>query len=267
MKGAAAKARVRRVIKIGGRAQADARLAALLADAWAQAPGSLVVVHGGGDEVSELQRLFGVEPKFIGGRRVTAPDDVERLRMALSGSANKRLVAALVGAGASAVGLSGEDASLLGACVEDPAMGRVGVPIAINGGLLELLLRAEHLPVISPVSRDLDGTCAATAALNVNGDDAAAAIAVALEASELLLVSDVEGVLVDGGVATSITQDEVQRLIDDGTAAGGMAAKLGAAVAALEGGVPRVRIGGIAAIEHSDRGTVVTRANSPAWSN
>ena len=255
-----------RVVKVGGRPQAEPALAAALADAWATAPGALVVVHGGGDEVSALQRAFGVEPHFVGGRRITASADVDRLRMALSGSANKRLVSALLSAGASAVGLSGEDAALLGARVVDPAMGRVGVPVTINAGFLEHLLRGDYLPIVSPVSRDVDGTSEATAALNVNGDDAAAALAIALDALELVFVSDVTGVLADGAPIPWIAPDDVRGLIADGTAAGGMAAKLDAAVAALDGGVPRVRIGDIAAIGHPDRGTVISREPRPAWS-
>lgn len=256
-----------RVIKVGGRAQADAALAPALTHLWAELPGSVVVVHGGGDEVSALQRVFGVEPQFVGGRRVTAASDVDHLRMALSGSANKRLVAALVMAGARAVGLSGEDAGLLGAKVTDPRMGRVGTPAVVNAGFLEFLLQGGYLPVVSPVSRDVDGASPETAALNVNGDDAAASLAVAVQARELVLVSDVEGVMVNGAVLPSITPEEVAALVADGTAAGGMAAKLDAAVAALDGGVPRVRIGNLAAIADLDRGTVVSRAHPPAWSN
>jgi acetylglutamate kinase len=98
--------------------------------------------------------------------------------------------------------------------------------------------------------------------LNVNGDDAAAAIAVAMSAEELLLVSDVPGVLLGEQAVTSIGPEDAQRLIDDGTARGGMAAKLQAALSALEGGVQRVRISDIAAIEALDRGTVLTRVGS-----
>lgn len=259
-------ARTVRVFKVGGRAQSDPALADALTAAWAAAPGGVVVVHGGGDEVTALQRAFGVEPTFVGGRRITAAGDIERLRMALSGSANKRLVAALVSAGARALGLSGEDAGLIGAHVVDPAMGRVGTPAVINARLLEHLLAGGYLPVISPVSRDVDGGTPETAALNVNGDDAAAAIAIAVDAVELVLVSDVDGVMVQGTVVPWLTPEDVRDLVADGTAAGGMAAKLDAAVAALDGGVPRVRIGNPAAIADLDRGTVVSRADRPAWS-
>ncbi len=252
-----------RIIKIGGRPQLDSSLPAAVAAAQRTSPGSLVVVHGGGDEVSTLQRMFGVEARFAGGRRVTSALDLEIIRMALSGSANKRLVSALVDAGVPAIGLSGEDGALLTADPLDPEQyGHVGTPAAVNTALLRQLLDAGYLPVLSPVSRSTDLAMGAT--LNVNGDDAAAAIAAALGAEELLLVSDVAGVLLAERPISVLAPDEAQRLIDDGTARGGMAAKLQAALSALDGGVQRVRISDIAAITDSNRGTVLTRVGSMA---
>ena len=250
-----------RVIKVGGRPQLDPVLPAALAAAHRAAPGSLVVVHGGGDEVSTLQQLYGVVAQFSGGRRVTSALDLDIIRMALSGSANKRLVAALNDAAVPALGLSGEDAGLLLATPADRAQfGFVGTPSTVNVALLRHLTNGGYLPVLSPVSRSDDSTVGAT--LNVNGDDAASAIAVALAADELLLVSDVEGVRVAGAAVARLDVDEAQRLVEDGTAAGGMAAKLQAAMVALEGGVGRVRISDIAAIGQRDRGTVLTRVGS-----
>jgi acetylglutamate kinase len=247
-----------RVIKVGGRPQLDPALPGALAAAHRAAPGSLVVVHGGGDEVSTLQRLHGVVAQFSGGRRVTSALDLEIVRMALSGSANKRLVAALNDEDVAAIGLSGEDAALLRAAPLDLAhFGFVGVPTGVNVSLLRHLLDGGYLPVLSPVSRCDDPSVGPT--LNVNGDDAAAAIAAALGAEELLLVSDVEGVLVDASPLPQLATDEAQQLIDDGTAAGGMGAKLQAAITALGGGVARVRISDIAAIGQPGRGTVLTR--------
>jgi acetylglutamate kinase len=252
---------VTRVIKIGGRPQLDPRLPITLATAHRTAPGSLVVVHGGGDEVSTLQRLYGVEAQFAGGRRVTSALDLEIIRMALSGSANKRLVSSLTDAGVAAIGLSGEDGNLLMADPLDPERyGYVGTPSGVNTELLQQLLTAGYLPVLSPVSRSTDRTMGAT--LNVNGDDAAAAIAAAIEAEELLLVSDVAGVLLDAQPVVSLGPEDAHRLIEDGTARGGMAAKLQAALSALDGGVHRVRISDIAAIADATRGTVLTREGS-----
>lgn len=250
-----------RVIKVGGRPQLDAALPLALAAAHRALPGSLVVIHGGGDEVSTLQRLYGAKAEFKGGRRVTSALDLEIIRMALSGSANKRLTSSLVEKGVPALGLSGEDASLLSATPLDPTeYGFVGVPAEVNVGLLHHLLAGGYVPVLSPVSRCSDPNEGLT--LNVNGDDAATAIAVALEADELLFVSDVAGVLVNGSPVGMLAPDDAQRLIDDGTAQGGMSAKLQAALVALEGGVERVRISDIAAIEQLDRGTVLTRVGS-----
>jgi acetylglutamate kinase len=250
-----------RVIKIGGRPQLDPALVDALAGATRATPGSLILVHGGGDEVSTLQRMYGVESRFNGGRRVTSVLDLEIIRMALSGAANKRLVAALVGAGIAAVGLSGEDGALLTADPLDPEQfGYVGSPSGVNTTLLRYLTSGGYLPVLSPVSRSTEAAMGAT--LNVNGDDAAAAIAVAMGADELLLVSDVAGVLVNDQAVQELGADDAQRLIDDGTASGGMGAKLQAALVALAGGVGRVRISDIAAIERLDRGTVVTRVGS-----
>jgi acetylglutamate kinase len=252
-----------RVIKVGGRPQMDRALPGALAAAHAAQPGSLVVVHGGGDEVGTLQRLYGIEARFHGGRRVTSSLDLEIIRMALSGSANKRLVAALNDQGVIALGLSGEDAGLLTATPLDAdRYGYVGTPTSVNVTLLRQLLAADVLPVISPVSRHATASADEPSTLNVNGDDAAAAIAAALDADELLLVSDVAGVLVDGEAVDELDADAARQLIADGTAAGGMGAKLQAALAALAGGVARVRISDIAAIESVDRGTVLTRVES-----
>jgi acetylglutamate kinase len=255
-----------RVVKIGGRAQSDPALVGALAAAWTAVPGSLVVVHGGGDEVSALQRALGATPTFVGGRRVTSAEDIELLRMALSGSANKRLVSALVSRGVPAVGVSGEDAALLTAAPLDPdRLGYVGDPRQANVSVLQHLLGGGYLPVVSPLSRS-EAPAAGSTALNVNGDDAAATIASALEAEELLLVADVAGVLVDGCVVPGLAPGGAGQLIANGAASGGMVAKLEAALAALAGGVARVRIGDVGAIDDSTRGTVVARDAVLSWS-
>jgi acetylglutamate kinase len=249
-----------RVIKIGGRSQSDPALPGAIAAACQAAPGSLVVVHGGGDEVSALQRALGATPAFVGGRRVTSAADIEVLRMALSGSANKRLVSALVSRGVAAVGLSGEDAALLTAAPLDPErLGCVGDPRQVNVALLQHLLDGGYLPVVSPLSRT-EAPAGDCVVLNVNGDDAAAVIAAGLEADELLLVADVAGVLVDGCVVSELGPVGAGQVIASGAARGGMVTKLEAALAALASGVARVRIGDVGAIHDSTRGTVVSRA-------
>lgn len=250
----AASAAPRILVKLGGRVQGDPALPAALAALCAARPGGVVVVHGGGDEVSKLQRAMGLEPRFVGGRRVTGERDLELVRMALSGTSNKRVVAALVGAGVAAVGVSGEDAALLRAEVADAALGRVGRVTAIDARLLETLLAAGYVPVVSPLARDAADP--AGGALNVNGDDAAAALAAAVGAAEVLFMADVPGVL-DGAGAVLPTLDAAgaQALVASGVAAGGMAAKLDAALAALAAGVPLARIGGLDALRDPALGT------------
>lgn len=245
-----------RVIKVGGRPQADPTLPALVANSCEESPGATMIVHGGGDEISALQRAFGLTPVFVDGRRVTTDADIDIVRMALSGVSNKRLVAALAQRGVNALGLSGEDGALIEARpIDREKLGHVGAPTRINTKFLKALLSAGFVPVISPVSRGVGGT--SSIALNVNGDDAAAAIAVDVGADELLLVVDVEGVMQNGTVLSEVDSDRVQSMLDDGSATGGMRAKLQAAMVAANAGVARVRIGSINAIANSSLGTFV----------
>ncbi len=256
-----------RVVKIGGRAQGDARLGPALAAAargTASSVSLLCIVHGGGDEVSALQRRLGLEPQFSGGRRVTSEADLEIVRMVLSGTINKRLVAMLLSHGVRAAGISGEDAMLFRARAADPEiMGRVGGKVTVDPAIVLQLIAGGFVPVVSPLARDADDTGTAGAGLNVNGDDAAAALAGALAADELVLVADVAGVLDNGAVIPTLDLDGAETLIANGVAAGGMAAKLQAAAAALHSGVGRVRIAGLDGIGNSDAGTRVVLTPSP----
>jgi acetylglutamate kinase len=245
------------VVKLGGRTQGDPALPSTLAALWTATGGRLVIVHGGGDQISALQRLRGEEPVFVGGRRVTTPLALELVRMVLSGLANKQLVSALTAAGAPAVGLSGEDASLLRATLVDlEAFGFMGTPADVDVRVITTLLDAGFLPVISPVAANDDPTVGG--ALNVNGDDAAAAIAAALGAAELFLMIDVAAVLdADKQRIATLSLDEARGLVASGVAGGGMAAKLDASAVALAGGVAHVRIGDLAALSVPDAGTVI----------
>lgn len=248
------------VVKLGGRTQADPALPSALAALWSATNGRLVIVHGGGDQISALQRLRGEEPVFIGGRRVTTEGALELVRMVLSGLANKQLVSALVSAGAPAVGVSGEDAGLLRAVpIDVDTFGFSGTPTTVDTRLVDSLVADRFLPVISPVAANADTS--AGGALNVNGDDAAAAIAAALGASELFLMIDVAGVLdADKQRIPQLSLDGAREMIASGVAGGGMAAKLDAAAQALEGGVARVRIGDLAALTDGEAGTTVRRS-------
>lgn len=243
---------MKRVIKVGGRAQADPALAGAIASS-VNSGDALCLVHGGGNEVSALQRRLGMEPKFLGGRRVTSVEDMEVVRMVLSGTTNKRLVAQLISAGVRAVGISGEDAGLFRAHVTDAKMGRVGGQVDVDVSIIAHLLAGAYVPVVSPLARDADD--AAGGGLNVNGDDAAAALAGAIGATDLVLVADVPGVL-DGGETISVLDlDGARQLVERGVATGGMTAKLEAAVHALTCGVTCVRIADIAGISDRTRGT------------
>lgn len=245
-----------RVVKLGGRAQGDLSLPARIKEA-VEVPGArVVVVHGGGDEVSALQRKMGGEPLFVNGRRVTAPSDLDAVRMVLSGTVNKRLVAHLITAGVRAVGVSGEDGAMITARVTDPTFGRVGGDVITDATLAADLLNSGWVPVISPLARDREA--ADGRGLNVNGDDAAASIAAALGADELVFIADVQGVMEDGIVLAGIDSAAIAGLVARGVVQDGMRAKLEAATLALRNGVRRVRVAGLAGITDPSAGTVVS---------
>jgi acetylglutamate kinase len=249
-----------RVVKLGGRAQEDPAVLDAIAAAWRARPGTLCVVHGGGGEVTALQAAMGIEARFVGGRRVTGEGDIALLRMALSGLANKRLVAALAARGVRAIGLSGEDGGLLSAFPVGGEMGLVGRPSRVDDALLGQLAALGLLVVLSPVS----ASDAGDGALNVNGDDAATAVAIALGAEELLFVSDVAGVRLDGRERGAIGADELPSVLTRPDVSGGMVAKLEAARDAVAGGVGRVRIGDASILVDGSGGTVIERRRSAA---
>jgi acetylglutamate kinase len=249
-----------RVVKLGGRTQSAPELPATLAAAARATGTQLVVVHGGGDEVSAMQRQLGLEPTFVGGRRVTSEADLSVVRMLLSGTINKRLVAQLLTAGARAVGLSGEDAGLITARVTDATFGRVGRDVQSSPAVVRDLLASGWLPVVSPVARDRES--ADGSGLNVNGDDAATALAVALHADELCFVSDVDGVLDNGVVVPQLDRASIAALAARGVVQGGMLAKLDAALDALDAGVGAIRIGTLACLTNPHAGTKIVSAVS-----
>jgi acetylglutamate kinase len=198
----------------------------------------IVVVHGGGKQMTRFLAERGVESRFVNGLRVTTPDAIDAVLKVFAGSVNHELVAALNRAGARAVGLSGIDAFLVEAEQMDPELGAVGRVTRANAELLQLLVGNAFLPVVACVAGDRQGQV-----FNVNADQMAVACAAAYGARELVFLTDVDGVM-DGDkrVSPALTSDECRRMIDDGIATGGMRAKLEAALAALRGGVERVRI-------------------------
>lgn len=240
------------VIKLGGAvASAPQELAAVAAEVKALV-GARVVVHGGGAEISAWQERLGLPVERLGGLRVTTPATMQVTAMVLSGWVNKRVVAALLDAGELAVGLSGEDGGLLRAVRKDGGrLGEVGEIASVDPRVLEVLLDAGMLPVVSPVSRGPAG-----APLNVNADEAAIALAVGLSATRLLLVSDVPGVLVDGVPLARITAAGAAELLRTEVVTGGMAVKVRQALEAARAGV-EVRIGDGALLRDTRAGTSV----------
>ena len=229
------------LVKLGGTlldsAASRDRLAAQIAAARGRGI-EMVVVHGGGKQMTRYLAERGIESRFVGGLRVTNPETLDAVLKVFAGSVNHELVASLNRAGALAVGLSGIDAFLVEAEQLDPALGAVGRVTKSNPALLELLTSNGYLPVVACVAGDRQGQV-----YNVNADQMAVACAAAFGARQLIFLTDVEGVLDGAGrVRPVLTVAESRRLIADGVATGGMQAKLEAALAALTGGVEQVRI-------------------------
>ena len=243
-----------RVVKIGGNELDRPEWVARCARALRAAGGSLVVVHGGGQAVSAWSRRLGLPVEQRDGLRVTPPDVAQVVEMVLAGPMNRLLVSALRTAGLDAIGLSGVDGGLLAARPLASNLGHVGAVTEVRASLLHSLLLAGLTPVIAPIAPAEAADGPATP-LNVNADAAAAAVAAALGAQELLFISDVAGVGIDGVPQAAIPTADVEALVELGTVSGGMAAKLRAAAQAVQAGVRAVRIGDLAMLERVTAGT------------
>jgi acetylglutamate kinase len=210
-----------------------------------------VVVHGGGPQIGDLMDRLGMEPRFVKGLRVTDAETMNVVEMVLVGQVNKSIVADINTYGGNAVGLSGKDGGLIKArklslsrSAEEPEpseiidLGRVGEVEAINPEALNALKDSRFIPVVAPVGVGEDGE-----AFNINADHVASALAVALKAERLILLSDVEGVLgSDGTLLSTLTRDESERLMAKEVIASGMIPKVKACLEALEGGVSKTHI-------------------------
>jgi acetylglutamate kinase len=230
------------VVKFGGNAMGDeAAMAEFARDIvlMRQVGVNPVVVHGGGPMINEMLTKLGIKSEFVRGKRVTDKATVEVVEMVLSGLVNKRIVQAIMDAGGRAVGISGKDDDLMVCVADDPELGFVGRPVEMNVQVLRDLYKAGIIPVVAPVATGM----ADNETFNVNGDTAAGAIAGALQADRLLLLTDVPGVKnAAGEVMTQITPDEVRKLILDGVISGGMIPKIETAMAAIEAGTRAVTI-------------------------
>ena len=230
------------VVKFGGNAMGDDEAMAEFARDMVlmkQVGMNPVVCHGGGPMINELLGKLGIESTFVRGKRVTTKETVEVVEMVLSGLVNKRIVQAINDAGGRAVGISGKDDDLMVCEADDPELGFVGRPVEMNVQIIRDLYKAGMIPVIAPVATGM----ADNETFNVNGDTAAGAIAGALRADRLLLLTDVAGVKnKNGEVVTQLHPDQVREMIADGTIAGGMIPKTETALKALQDGVRAVVI-------------------------
>lgn len=229
------------VIKLGGHAMgSDEAMASFARDVVLMRQVGLnpVIVHGGGPMINEMLHKLDIKSDFVNGKRVTDQATMDVVEMVLSGKVNNRLVQAISEEGGKAVGLSGKDANLM-ICEQTHAdLGFVGTPVEMDATILRDLHAAHAIPVIAPLGMGRDGET-----FNVNGDTAAGAIAGALKADRLLLLTDVEGVKdKDGNVLTEIAPGKIAGLIADGTIAGGMIPKTETALDAMAKGVRAVVI-------------------------
>jgi len=206
-----------------------------------QASRHVVLVHGGGAEVSRLSRELGIEPVFHEGVRLTSPQEMDIVEMILCGRVGKRLVRLFQSCGLPAVGLCGADGRLflgrsLGRILDRET--RTGNVERIELGLLAALLQAGFLPVLASTTMDESG-----AGVNINADSVALELACALGGGSLVFLSDIPGVMADGRVLRRLDKEQVRRLISTGTITGGMIPKATSALEALKRGVGRVVIG------------------------
>ena len=236
------------VVKYGGHAMGDPEAARDFAEdvVLLKAVGiNPVVVHGGGPQIGAMLKKLGVESRFVDGLRVTDKATAEVAEMVLSGAINKELVGWIANAGGKAIGISGKDGGLVTATkvnrtTKDPEsnieqavdLGFVGEPSKVDTMLLETVSKAGMIPVIAPIGAGEDGHT-----YNINADTMAGAIAAALGAARLFLLTDVSGVLdKDKKLLTDLTPADIQRLREDGTISGGMIPKLETCVHAVEAG-------------------------------
>ena len=223
------------VVKFGGHAMGEAAYIRRFAEdivLLRQVGAKPVVVHGGGPQIGAMLDKLGIKSEFKGGLRVSDTDTVAVAEMVLSGSINKSLVSAIIDAGAGAVGISGKDADLMRAKRLKGGLGFVGAPSAINSAVIDALLDAQLIPVIAPIARGAKGET-----LNINADTVSGALAGAIGAIRLLLLSDVPGIMdKDGHVIPELSVAKAQALIKDGTISGGMIPKVETCINAVQSG-------------------------------
>ncbi len=240
------------VIKYGGAAQTeDALKASFARDVVLLSFIGIrpVIIHGGGPKISETMKMMGKEPAFVQGQRVTDRETMDIVEMVLDGLINKEIVALINSRGGRAVGLSGKDGGLIkarkklikkSALAEEEAIdiGLVGEVESVDPEILNTLERDGFIPVISPIGAGRTGE-----AYNINADYVASAVAAALKAEKMILLTDVPGIKdKSGNIIPTIHKKDVRRLIDNGTISGGMLPKVQACVDAIDAGVKKTHI-------------------------
>lgn len=236
-----------RIVKVGGAQLASAEQIDELCEYVRElrdADQSVVVVHGGGGEIGELHTKLGIPFEKKEGLRTTSRRSMDIVTMVLCGLVNKRIVARMLATDLPAVGLSGVDGGFLASdFVDRDRLGQVGGSPQVSPRIIETLLKDGVIPIIAPVSLSNEGGL-----LNVNADVAAQAISVALGASSLEFVTDVDGLKTENGVERRVEPAKLRKLLASEVITGGMIPKVQAAMAAISGGVDRVRIGSYQAL-------------------
>ena len=229
------------VIKLGGHAMiSDEALETFARDVvlMRQVGINPVIVHGGGPMINSMLDKLNIKSEFINGKRVTDPETMNVVEMVLSGSVNKKIVQAINNQDGRAVGLSGKDAKLIICEQETPELGLVGSPTDVNPEVIFTLFENDMIPVIAPLGAGNNGET-----LNINGDTVSGAIASALKADRLLLLTDVSGVQdKNGSIITELDSTQIKSWINEGIIYGGMIPKTETALLALKGGVRGVVI-------------------------
>ena len=201
----------------------------------------VVLVHGGGPEISETMKKLGKQAQFVNGLRVTDKETVDIVQMVLAGKVNKTLVNLLQMKGGHAVGVSGIDGGIIEAAMKDEALGYVGKITRIRPQPITDLLEKNYIPVVSTVASDRQGNT-----YNINGDTAAAFIAGALNAERLIMMTDIAGILREkddpSTLIPALTVSEARKLFDEGVISGGMIPKVDCCIEAIEKGVRHVVI-------------------------
>jgi acetylglutamate kinase len=226
---------------------------------------SLVVIHGGGNMVTEWLKQQGIDTKFVRGERVTDKPALDIVAAVLGGLVNKQIVATINHLGGRAVGISGVDGAMVQSRIANPELGFVGTIVKVDTSVIDALLKAGFIPVISPITDyAFDRPADAPLMLNINGDPLAGEIAAAINAEKLIFLTDVTGVLdKEGKLLAVITVNQVKELIDAGTASGGMIPKLNACLTAAAHQTTTCIIDGrqpyalLNAVESDQAGTII----------